>query len=143
MFKSIKAILNKSREIDRGLGRYAEAISYFLWPWQELRLLIVIGSLCIIDYFSTYAALALSSNNNIYERGHLAAWALENGGFLFLLVIDIVAVVVISIVALVIRYLYFKRGFRDYGRAAFVFLLIPYIVITALAIVNNIILLLS
>ena len=142
MFRSAKAILSKSREIDKSLGRYAEALSRFLWPWRELWLLIVIGLLAAFDYASTYVLLEMSGKNNAYESGRLAIWALERGGFPFLFVVDIVAAGVVSLAAFTARYLYIKYGFRDYGRAAFVFLLAPYILITALAIVNNIILLL-
>jgi len=142
VFKSTKAILNKSRRIDRSLGRYAEALSRFLWPWRELWLLIVIGLLAILDFTSTYALLELSGKNNFYESGRLAIWALEIGGFPFLFVVDIAAAGVISLAAFTARHLYIKYGFRDYGRAAFVFLLTPYIIMTAFAIINNIILLL-
>jgi hypothetical protein len=104
--RSIKDILRRSREIDKNLGRYAGALSRFIWPWRELYLLIVIVSLCIFDYLSTYAVLELNGSNNIYEIGRLAAWALEQGGFLFLLAVDIAAVAAISLIALGSRYLY-------------------------------------
>ncbi len=140
MCRSAGAILRKSREIDRGLGRYAEVLSRFLWPWRELWLLVVVGSLSILDFVSTYALLELSGKEQVYESGYLASWALEKGGFGFLFLVDIAAAVVIILVALASRYLYTKYGFRGYGRAAFVCLLIPYVVIAAFAIINNIIL---
>ena len=142
MFEAAKDRLNRFREVDKGLGRYAEGISRFLWPWRERWLLLVIGSLAILDFTSTYVLLELSKKNDVYESGLIAIWALDRGGFTFLLLIDILAAVVLSLTAYAARYLYSKHGFKDYGRAAFVFLLIPYIVIAALAIVNNIILLL-
>jgi hypothetical protein len=71
----------------------------------------------------------------------MAAWALRIGGFLYLFVIDVIAAVVLSLIALIARYLYNKHGFTGYGRAAFVFILTPYIVITLFAVANNIFLL--
>ncbi len=141
MFKPDKHKLDRFREIDRGLGRYAERISRFLWPWQERWLWLVVGLLAILDFASTYILLDLSGKDNVYESGRMAIWALKIGGFPFLLLVDLIAAVVLSLMAFIARYLYGKHGFKDYGRAAFVFCLIPYIVVTAAAIVNNTILL--
>jgi hypothetical protein len=138
MCKSAEALLSKSREIDRGLGRYVERLSRFLWPWRERWLLLVVGSLAILDFTSTYILLELSRRNDVYESGLLAIWALDRGGFPFLFLIDIVAAVVLALAAMTARYLYIKRGYKGYGRAAFVFLLAPYIIIAPIAIVNNI-----
>jgi hypothetical protein len=142
MFKSAKSVLIKSRKIDRGIGQYVERASRSLWPWRERWLLVVVSALCILDFMSTYGVLELSGRSNVYERGNLAAWALGVGEFPFLLLVDVVAVVVLSIVALVSRHLYIRHGHSGYGRAAFVFILIPYIIIATFAIINNIILLL-
>jgi hypothetical protein len=141
MFKSARDILNKSREIDRGFGQHAEKLSRFIWPWQEHWLWLVVGSLAILDFTSTYILLDVSGKNNVYESGRLAIWALDRGGFLFLLLIDLMAAVILSLAALAARYIYVKHGCKGYGRAAFVVLLMPYIIITALAILNNLILL--
>lgn len=142
MCRSAKAMLDKSREIDTGLGQYVERLSRLMWPWRETWLLVVVGSLFVFDYVSTYAVLELSGKTDVYESGRLASWALERGGFPFLFLVDVVAASVFSIAALVSRYLYTKKGFRGYGRAAFVFLLMPYVVMAVFAIVNNIIVLL-
>jgi hypothetical protein len=141
MFKSDKHTLNKFREIDKGLGRYAERISRFLWPWQERWLYLVVGLLVVLDFTSTYILLDVSGKNNVYESGRMAIWALKIGGFPFLLLVDLIAAVVLSLMAFMAKYLYNKHGFKDYGRAAFVFFLTPYIIVTAVAIVNNTILL--
>lgn len=140
MFKPNKETLNKFREIDKGLGLKAEKISRYMWPWRELWLLAVIGALISSDFLSTWALLDLSGRNDVYESGPLAFWALSTGGFLYLLLIDAIAAVVLSLLALVTRYLYSKHGHPGYGRAAFVFILTPYIVYTIYAVVNNIIL---
>jgi hypothetical protein len=142
MFRSAKELLIKSREIDRGLGQYAERLSRHLWPWRERWLMAVVGVLAILDFASTYAILELSSKNNVYESGLLAFWALDRGGFSCLFLVDILAAVVLSIAALTARHIYIRHGFKGYGRAAFVFLLAPYIILALAAVVNNIIMLL-
>lgn len=143
MLKSTHSWFIKSREIDRGLGKYAERISRFLWPWRECWLLVVAGSLCFLDFVTTYILLGLSGRNDVYESGFLASRALDRGGFLLLLAVDIIAMAVLLLLAFAARHFYRKKGLRDYGRAAFVFIVIPYIVITALVIINTVIMLLS
>ncbi len=131
--------LERARQIDRDLGRHVERFSRFLWPWRVRWLLLMVGSLIICDFTSTYGILKLSGKPNVYEGGLLAAWALGVGGFPFLLVIDLLAIGILCLIAILVRNFYIKRGSRDYGRAAFVILLIPYIVVTCIAIINNII----
>ena len=131
---SAKAMAEKSRQRDRGLECHVEKLSRFLWPWRESWFLVVVGFLCILDYTSTYFALELRGNIHTYESGPLAIWALETGGFAFLLLIDIIAVVTLSFVAIALRHLYLRSGFEGYGRAAFVIFLSPYVVITIIAI---------
>jgi hypothetical protein len=138
--KSFSAVMDKSREIDRGFGRYAEKLSRYIWPWRELWLLAVVGVLISLDYASTYAMLELNRNKDIYESGPLAAWALQMGGFYYLLLIDIVAASILSLLALIVRYFYTKHGYTGYARAAFVIVLAPYIIFTIGAVINNIIL---
>ena len=133
---------NRSREIDRDLGRYAEMLSRWLWPWREIWLLVVVGSLFVLDYTSTYVLLELSGKKDVYESGRISSWALENGGFFFLFMVDVVTIGVLSLVALAVRYAYSKHGYLGYGRAAYIFLLTPYTIITAYAIVNTTILIL-
>ncbi len=143
MFKSAREVIYKTRELDRGLGKYTEKISRFIWPWRESSLLIVAGCLCLVDFLTTYILLALTGRNDVYESGLIASRALAAGGFPFLLVVDIIAVAVLSLLAFVARLFYVKRGLQDYGRAAFVFILIPYVFVTAVVIINTIIILLS
>jgi hypothetical protein len=99
MFKSTHTWLNRSREIDRGLGKHAERISRFIWPWRERWLLVVAGSLCFLDFVTTYVLLMMSGRNDVYESGFLASRALARGGFLLLLLVDAVAIVVLSLLA--------------------------------------------
>ena len=104
-------------------------------------LLLLVALLAILDFTSTYILLELSGKNDVYESGLIAIWALDRGGFTFLLLVDILTAIVLSLAALVAKYLYTKHGFASYGRASFVFLLLPYIAIASFAIVNNVVLL--
>ena len=141
MLSSLKAASEKAREIDRGFGIKAERVSLLIWPWPEMRLLVLIGSLAFLDFASTYYVLELSGKANVSESGSLALWSLDNGGFLLLFIIDLLAAVFLALIALGSRHLYAKNGFPGYGRAAFVFLLIPYIVVAVFAVFNNLIIL--
>jgi hypothetical protein len=143
MPNSFESIRDKSRRIDSGFGKYAGAASRFIWPWQERWLLVVIGCLAVLDFASTYALLDLSGKKNVYESGRIASQALEAGGFPLLFGVDIAAVTALALVAFVVRYAYVKNGHSGFGRAAFVFLLVPYAFVTGYAIVNNIILVLK
>lgn len=143
MFRINRDLLNKTREIDRGLGQYIERFSRFIWPWQEKWLMAIVASLILMDFASTFILLELSGKTNVYESGVLAFWALEIGGFPFLFLVDMLSVGLLLLAAFASRRLYAKHGFRDYGRAAFVLLLVPYIIITVYAIVNNFVLLVS
>jgi len=143
LLKSARDVIYKTRELDRGLGKYVERISRFIWPWREYRLLVVAGCLCLLDFVTTYILLGMTGRNDVYESGLIASRALATGGFPFLLAVDIIAMVVLSLLAFVARLFYVKRGLEDYGRAAFVFILIPYIVVTAVVIVNTVIMLLG
>jgi hypothetical protein len=141
VFKSYKDRLVRARAIDKGLGRYAEKLSRLIWPWRELWMSVAVGSLSILDFLSTYVLLGLSGKIGVYESGRLAVWALDRGGFPFLLLVDVVVAGALLLAALASRYMYTKYGYGDYGRAAFVFLLMPYVLMAVFAIANNIILL--
>lgn len=125
------------RQIDRSFDRPVGKISRFIWPLREEWLLLVVGSLFLLDYISTYLAL---QHVEITEEGPLAAWALETGGFSFLFLIDLVAAIIFTLLALLARFLYRRSGLPGYARAAFVFLLFPYIIRTAVVVINNFIL---
>ena len=140
-YQQVDRTLHQTLERDENLRLAPLLLSRFLWPWREHWLLLVVGLLAILDFTSTYILLELSQRDEVYESGLLAIWALDRGGFTFLLLVDIIAALVLSLAALTARYLYFRRGFKGYGRAAFVFLLAPYVVISSIASFNNIILL--
>jgi hypothetical protein len=143
MFKSAQTWLNRSREIDRGLGKYAERISRFIWPWNERWLLVVASVLCFVDFITTFILLNLSGRNDVYESGVIASRALERGGFILMLTFDIIAMMVLSLLAFTAKRIYDRKGHRDYGRAAFVFILIPYVVVTIFVIINTCFILMS
>lgn len=110
MLSSLKAASEKAREIDRGFGIKAERVSLLIWPWPEMRLLVLIGSLAFLDFASTYYVLELSGKANVSESGSLALWSLDNGGFLLLFIIDLLAAVFLALIALGSRHLYAKMA---------------------------------
>jgi len=134
----MKRQIARAIERDRSLDGYAQAASRRLWPWQEFWLVALASLVVVLDYTSTYAILELSGKSNVYEAGFLAGWALQTGGFEALLLVDITAVLVLSLAAVAARRFCFKFGFRGHGRAAFVILLVPYVVVTFGAITNNV-----
>jgi len=138
-YGSIKEMIQRSVIIEKGLERHAVTLSKWLWPWREAKLIIVIACLAMLDYVSTYAFLRLSVNNNVYESGPLASWALQNGGFGGLLLIDVLAVATVSMIAIGVRYVLKRLGFEGYGRTAFVLMLVPYVIVTMAVIFNNIV----
>ena len=115
-------------------------VSRWLWPWRESKLITLVACLAVLDYFSTYAFLRLSGSNNVYESGLLASWALQEGGFKALLLVDILAVITAFMIAISARFVYVKFGFGGFGRAAFVVMLTPYVIVTTAVIFNNIVL---
>ena len=135
-----KDIIKKSLKVDRSTERYVEAVSRSLWPWRESRLLALVGLLVMLDYLSTFAALELSGNKYLYEGGPLANWALQTAGFAGLFLFNIFIISALLLTALTIRFLHFKFGFEGFGRAAFVVMLAPYVVVTMAAIFNNVLL---
>ena len=136
----MKDRLRKAKERDRRAERYVEAASRFLWRWQEPWLLALVYFVALLDYASTYAILALSEKSYLNEAGSLARWALDKGGFAGLFLADLAAVFAISLVAITLRFILFRFGFRGFGRAAFVFLLVPYAVVAMVAVINNLVL---
>jgi len=136
----IKSRLRKAAERDRRAERYIEAASRFLWRWREPWLLAFVGFVALLDYASTYAILALSGKSYLNEAGSLARWALDKGGFAGLFLADLAAVCAISLAAITLRFILFRFGFRGFGRAAFVFLLMPYAVMSMVAVINNLVL---
>lgn len=140
VFGLVKGTVRKSLERDRSSERYMEAASRSLWPWRESRLLAFVGLVAVLDYASTYAVLELSGKAHVYESGPLASWALQMGGFTGLFLFDIAAAGTLLLAAVTIRALHYRFGFKGFGRAAFVVVLVPYTVITMAAIFNNVVL---
>lgn len=136
----MKDRLRKAKERDRRAERYMEATSRFLWRWRESRLLVFVAFAALLDYATTYTILTLSGKGYLNEAGSLARWALDKGGFAGLFLADLAAVFAISLAALTLRFVLFRFGFKGFGRAAFVFLLLPYAVVAMAAIVNNLVL---
>jgi hypothetical protein len=136
----MKGRVRKAAERDRRAERYVEAASRFLWRWREPWLLAFVAFAALLDYASTYAILALSGKSYLNEAGSLASWALEKGGFSGLFLADLAAVFAISLLAITLRFVFFRFRFRGFGRAAFVFLLVPYAVVAMVAVINNLVL---
>ena len=136
----MKDRLRKAVERDRRAERYMEATARFLWRWQESRLLAFVAFVALLDYATTYTILALSEKSYLNEAGSLARWALDKGGFAGLFLADLAAVFAISLAAITLRFILFRFGFKGFGRAAFVFLLLPYAVVAMVAIINNLVL---
>jgi hypothetical protein len=136
--KAMQSLADRNRQRDRGFDRHAGKISRFVWPLREVWLPATVAFLCIMDFTSTYVNLALIRNPHVFERGPLAGWALRTGGFPFLLLIDLVAAATMSAVAIAVRYGYARSGLHGYGRAAFVFVLLPYAITTTVVVINNV-----
>ena len=96
--------------------------------------------MALLDYVSTYVILRLSGKSYFNEVGLLAKWALDKGGFAGLFLVDLAAVIAISLAAITLRFVLFRFGFRGLGRAAFVLLLLPYAVVAMAAVINNLVL---
>jgi hypothetical protein len=125
---------------DKALQQRFEAASRTLWPWRETKLIWLASVLVMLDFISTYAFLDLSGNSLLYEGGPLANWSLNTGGYMLLLLVDALAVGALIGLAFATRYVFARRGFDGYGRASFVFMLLPYSVVTFAIIFNNIVL---
>ena len=136
----MKRQVNRALERDRSSERYVEAASTFLWPWQEPWLVALVSLVALLDYTTTYAVLELSGKAGVYEVGWLASWALRRDGFGTLLLVDLVAVMGLALLAVATRRLCLRFGFKGYGRAMFVILLVPYAVMAFAAVINNLVL---
>ena len=136
----MKRQVARALERDRSVERYVEVASTYLWRWREPWLLALVALVAALDFSTTYAFLELSGRANLREVGWLASQALEMGGYGMLLLVDIAAVAGLAVTALAMRHLCFRFGFRGFGRAAFVILLVPYAVMAFAAVVNNLVL---
>ena len=136
----VKHRVRKAVERDRRAEVRVEAISRALWPWRARKLVILAGLLALLDYTTTSVALELSGKTYVQEGGMLAGWALRTGGLGWLFLIDMAAVAALALAAVAARSLCIRFGFDGFGRAAFVALLVPYAVVAAAAVVNNLVL---
>jgi hypothetical protein len=140
MFDTLKENLKRSAERERKLERPMEAVSRVLWPWPESKLIFYVCLAALMDFSSTFALLTFSRNGQVAEAGLIAKWALQTGGFTRLFLIDAGMIGALILLALGLRALYNRLGFRGFGRTALVFLLIPYFVIIMAVVYNNILL---
>ena len=136
----MKDRLRKAVERDRRAEGYMEATSRLLWRWQESRLLLLVASVALLDFATTYTILAWSGKSYLNEAGSLASWALDKGGFAGLFLADLAAVFAISLLAITLRFILSRFNYKGLGRAAFVFLLLPYAVVGMAAVINNLVL---
>lgn len=131
--------MHKAFERDRRAEGRIEAVSRVLWPWRERRLFGLVCALALVDYLTTYVVLEFSGKAGVGEGGLLASWALRIGGLGWLFLVDLAAVVALSLAALSARHLYSRFGFKGFARASFVALLLPYAVVALAAAVNNVV----
>jgi hypothetical protein len=134
----IRNRFRKNIERERALDPRFEAFSRVLWPWAESKLVLFVTSMAILDSISTYTALNLSINNQVSEVGFIASWALKAGGFPYLFLAEMTIIATLLLLAMVARSLYARFGFPGFGRAAFVFMLVPYTIIIMAVVFNNI-----
>ena len=131
--------VRKSVQRDRRFEPWMDRMSRRLWPWRDAWLAAAISVIALLDYLSTYALLRLSNKPYAYERGPLAHWALEAGGFPGLLALDVLGVMFLCLLAVTVRFAYAHLGYGGYGRAAYVLILMPYAAAASLAAVNNLV----
>jgi hypothetical protein len=129
--------VRKANEQDKKLERPIERVSRLIWPWPESKLILLVSSLAVLDYISTFTALKFNISHRVYEAGSLAKWALTAGGFPMLLLVDGSAIGALILIALGVRALYTRFGFPGFARSAFVFFFVPYAIIILPVIINN------
>ena len=138
LFDRVRNRLRKDIERERHLDGHIETISIKLWPYPEKKLVFYVIIMALLDFTSTFTALKLSGNDHVSEVGLLAKWALQDGGFSRLFLVDTIAICTLIFLAIIARSMYVKFGLNGFGRAAFVLLLVPYLVFIFGVIVNNI-----
>jgi len=139
LFACLKGRLAKSFARDKSVEPRFEAVSRFIWPWPEFRLAFFVGCLAVLDFVSTYAGLKISGNADVFERGLVANWALNEWGFKGLFLLDSAIIGGILLLAYGMRLFYTKIGFKGFGRTAFVVMLLPYLVMTTGVVFSNVI----
>ncbi len=134
-----KAKLRKSIERERFLDKPIEKFSRMVWPYSEGKLVLLVSIMPALDWASTFAALELSGKN-IREVGLIARWSLATVGFPGLFVIEMTCVGILIILANGAKSMYTGLGCNGFGRAAWVFILLPTFVAVLAAVLNNVIL---
>ena len=140
LLRLVKHQIRKSIEKGRAFEDKLGSIARLLWPWRDRWLPVFVLVIAVLDFLSTYLLLEFSGNIFAYEGGLLAGWALRLGGMRWLLLVDILAAGILISVALALRYLFSKWGYSGYSRMFFIILQLPYLLMTAAAIINNILL---
>ncbi len=140
LVKLLKDRSRKSIERDKAYEERLKSIVWKVWPWRDRWLSVLVGVIALLDFGSTYLLLEFIGNVFAYEGGMLAGWALRLGGMRWLFLVDLLVAAVLVSTAFAIRYLFSKLGYIGYGRAFFIVLQLPYVLITAGAIINNILL---
>lgn len=138
-FKRARDRLRENIERERSLDRPLGTLSLVLWPYPELKLVLYISLLAFLDYLSTFNALELSGNSQVAEVGLMAKWALQTGGFSRLFLVDLAVICALLCFAINARSIYTRLGLRGFGRAAFVFVLVPYFVFIMGVVFNNVV----
>ena len=139
LFTRLKGRFSRSLAKDKAIEPRFEAVSRFIWPWPELRLVFMVCSLAVLDFVSTYAGLKLSQKADVFERGLISGWAIRMGGFAGLFLVNLSIIVAILLVAFGARFFYNKIGFKGLGRAAFVVVLLPYVIVATGVVFSNVI----
>jgi hypothetical protein len=136
-FESLRKSVRQSIERDKKLEKPIERISMLIWPWRESKLVFFVSLLALLDYISTYIAIKFNIGHQVYEAGLIAKWALDTGGFGKLFFVDVAVIGTFILIALGVSSIYSRLGHQGYRRAAFIFILLPYVVFMFGVVINN------
>jgi hypothetical protein len=136
-FQALRESVRQSIERDKKLEKPIEQISKLVWPWPESKLVLFVCLLALLDYISTFFAIKFNVGHQVYEAGLIAKWALDTGGFAKLFFVDVAVIGAFILLALGASSIYSRLGHQGYRRAAFVFVLLPYVVFMFGVVINN------
>jgi len=136
-FESLRERVRQSIERDKKLEKPIERVSRLIWPWPESRLILFVILLALLDYISTFIAIKFNLGHQVYEAGLIAKWALDTGGFVKLFFVDVAVIGTFILIARGVSSIYSRLGHQGYRRAAFIFVLLPYVVFMFGVVVNN------
>ena len=136
-FESLRERVRQSIERDKKLEKPVERVSRLIWPWPESRLILFVILLALLDYISTFIAIKFNLGHQVYEAGLIAKWALDTGGFVKLFFVDVAVIGAFILIARGVSSIYSRLGHQGYRRAAFIFVLLPYVVFMFGVGVNN------